>query len=178
MSPRNANAPLEGASGKAYLRTQSKYSNFDNPHCTNIDPFNEVVSRLKGVIKRHNGGILAFCPSHDDRKGRSLAVSVGREGQVLIHCFAGCSIHEITGAIGLNPSDLFSRNENKYDPQTRSFFNEWQILSALRTDALVVLLAARSMQAGHVLPKSDIDFLSKAVIRIEEAVSYSRRAQQ
>lgn len=170
MSPRNANAPLAGASGK--------YSNFDNPHYTNTDPFQEVSSRLNGVIKRHNGGILAFCPSHDDRKGRSLAVSVGREGQVLIHCFAGCSIHEITGAIGLNPSDLFPRNENKYDPQTRSFFNEWQILSALRTDALVVLLAARSMQAGHVLPESDIDFLSKAVVRIEEAVSYSRRAQQ
>lgn len=38
------------------------------------DPLSEVTSRLKGVIKRHNGGILAFCPSHDDRKGRSLAV--------------------------------------------------------------------------------------------------------
>ncbi|MBX9915835.1 MAG: hypothetical protein E6Q59_10645 [Nitrosomonas sp.] len=139
------------------------------------DILNEVTSRLKGVIKRHNGGMLAFCPSHDDRKGRSLAVSEGREGQILLHCFAGCSVHEITGSIGLNAADLFPRTESKYDPKTRSFFNEWQILSTLQHDATVVLIAARWMLAGHALPESDIDFLSKAVIRINEAASYSRR---
>lgn len=141
----------------------------------NSDPLSEVTSRLKGVIKRHNGGLLAFCPSHDDRKGRSLAVSVGRQDQILIHCFSGCSVHEITAAIGLNPADLFPRTESKYDPQTRSYFNEWQILSALQHDAVVVLLAARWMLTGKPLPESDIDFLSKAVIRINEAASYSRR---
>ena len=141
------------------------------------DPLNEVTSRLNGVIKRHNGGILAFCPSHDDRKGRSLAVNTGREGQVLVHCFAGCSIHEITQAIGLNPSDLFPRTEATYDPQTRSYFNEWQILEALRHDALVVLIAARWMLTGKALPESDSDFLSQAVIRIDEAARYSRRVK-
>jgi len=135
----------------------------------------EVTSRLKGVINRHNGGVLAFCPSHDDKKGRSLAVSLGRQGQVLMHCFAGCSVHEITQAIGLNPADLFPRTESKYDPQTRSYFNEWQILNALRHDALIVLIAARAMLTGKALPESDIDFLSKAIIRINEAASYSRR---
>lgn len=139
------------------------------------DILNEVTSRLKGVIKRHNGGMLAFCPSHDDRKGRSLAVSEGREGQILLHCFAGCSVHEITGAIGLNAADLFPRTESKYDPRTRSYFSDWQILSTLQHDATVVLIAARWMLAGHALPESDIDFLSKAVIRINEAASYSRR---
>lgn len=135
----------------------------------------KITPLLKGVINRNNGGILAFCPSHDDRRGRSLAVSVGREDQVLMRCFAGCSVHEITGAIGLSVADLFPRTESKYDPQTRSFFNEWQILSALQHDAIVLLLAARSMLSGKALPKSDIDFLSNAVIRINEAVSYSRR---
>lgn len=142
-------------------------------HCN--DNLTQIISRLKGVIKRNNGGYLAFCQSHDDRKGRSLAVSLGRDGQVLMHCFAGCSIHEITAAIGLNPADLFPRTESKYEPQTRSFFDEWQILSALQHDATVILIAARWMLAGHPLPESDIDFLSKAVIRINEAASYSRR---
>jgi len=141
----------------------------------NTDSLTEVTSRLKGIIKRHNGGMLAFCPSHDDRKGRSLAVSEGREGQILLHCFAGCSVHEITGAIGLNAADLFPRTESKYDPQTRSYFSEWQILSTLQHDATVVLIAARWMLTGKTLPESDIDFLSKAVIRINEAASYSRR---
>ena len=69
------------------------------------DNLTEITSRLKGVVRRHNGGFLAFCPSHGDKKGRSLAVSIGRENQVLMHCFAGCSIHEITAAIDLNPAD-------------------------------------------------------------------------
>jgi len=146
-------------------------------HCfvSSDEILSKITPLLKGVIKRHNGGYLAFCPSHDDRKGRSLAVSVGRQDQVLLHCFAGCSIHEITQAIGLNPADLFPHAESKYDPQTRSYFNEWQILSTLQHDATVVLIAARWMLAGHALPESDIDFLSKAVIRINDAASYSKR---
>lgn len=148
-----------------------------HPNHATHGPLLEVTSRLKGVIKRHNGGMLAFCPSHDDRRGRSLAISQGREGQTLLHCFAGCSIHEITQAIDLNPADLFQRTETKYEPQTRSFFNEWQILSALQHDAIVVLLAARWMLSGKLLPESDTDFLSKAVVRINDAISYLRRAQ-
>ena len=146
-------------------------------HCfvSSDEILSKITPLLKGVIKRHNGGYLAFCPSHDDRKGRSLAIGTGRQGQALLKCFAGCSIHEITAAIGLNPADLFPRTESKYDPQTRSYFNEWQILSALQHDATVVLIAARWMLTGKALPESDIDFLSKAVIRINEAVSYSRR---
>lgn len=146
-------------------------------HCfvSSDEIITKITPLLKGVIKRHNGGYLAFCPSHDDRKSRSLAVSLGRQDQVLMHCFAGCSVHEITQAIGLNPADLFPRTESKYDPQTRSYFNEWQILSTLQHDATVVLIAARWMLTGKALPESDIDFLSKAVIRINEAASYSRR---
>jgi len=146
-------------------------------HCfvSSDEILSKITPLLKGVIKRHNGGYLAFCQSHDDRKGRSLAVSLGRDGQVLMHCFAGCSIHEITAAIGLNPADLFPRTESKYDPQTRSYFNEWQILFTLQHDATVVLIAARWMLTGKALPESDIDFLSKAVIRINDAASYSRR---
>ena len=142
---------------------------------TNIDPMSEIKSRLQGIVKRHNGGYLAFCPSHDDRKGRSLAVSLGRQGQVLMHCFAGCAIHEITGAIGLNVADLYPKSVSKYDRQTKSYFNEWQILTALQHDAIVVLIAAKSMLSGKALPGSDVDFLSQAVIRINQAVSYSWR---
>ena len=135
----------------------------------------KILPFLKDPIKRHNGGYLAFCPSHNDRKGRSLAVSLGRQDQVLLHCFSGCAIHEITGAIGLNVADLYPKSVSKYDRQTRSYFNEWQILTALQHDAIVVLIAARSMLSGKGLPESDVAFLSQAVIRINQAVSYSWR---
>ncbi len=169
MRPTNENARREPG-GRNYRNTCG--NNY------NTDPLLEVTSRLNGVIKRHNGGMLAFCPSHDDRKGRSLAVSLGRQGQVLLHCFAGCSIHEITSAIDLNQADLFPHTESKYDPQTQSYFNEWQILESLRFDAMVVLIAARRVLAGGQSTEADIDFLSKAVIRIHEAATYSMRGNR
>lgn len=146
------------------------------PNHATYDPLTEVTSRLKGVIKRHNGGLMAFCPSHDDCKGRSLAVTLGRQGQVFMYCFAGCSIHEITSAIDLNASDLFIRSDSKYEPQLRAYFNDWQVLGALRHDALIVLIAARTMLAGKTLPEADAATLSGAVIRIHEAVNFSRGA--
>lgn len=149
-----------------------------HPNHATHDPLTEVTSRLRGLVKRHNGGLLAFCPSHDDRKGRSLAVSLGRQGQVLMHCFAGCSIHEITAAIDLNPSDLFIRSDSKYEPQTRAYFNDWQIINALRHDALVVMIAARTMLTGKALPEADVASLSGAVIRIHEAANFSRGASR
>lgn len=115
----------------------------ENLSSRNAD-LSKVIHKLKGVIKRHNGNYLAFCPSHDDRKGRSLAIAVGRENQILMHCFAGCSIHEITSAIGLNLSDLFPCNDNTYITQTRSYLNEWQILEALQFDALLPIFATHS----------------------------------
>lgn len=39
------------------------YQNSCSSHSAH-DPLSEVTSRLKGVIKRHNSGMLAFCPNH------------------------------------------------------------------------------------------------------------------
>ncbi|MDV6345642.1 hypothetical protein [Nitrosomonas sp. Is37] len=149
--------------------------NNDFKHSSDI--LSKITPYLKGVIRRQNGGLLAFCPGHDDRKSRSLAVSIGRDGQILMRCFAGCSIHEITSAMGLSVSDLFpDSNKAKYDPQSRAHFHEWQILEALAFDAAVLLIVARRINEGDKLPEADMEYLAKAVIRINDAVSYSRRS--
>ncbi|SDY68736.1 hypothetical protein [Nitrosomonas sp. Nm33] len=141
------------------------------------DILSKITPHLKGVIRRQNGGLLAFCPGHNDRKSRSLAVNVGDDGRVLLKCFAGCSIHEITSAMGLSVSDLFpDTSKAKYDPQSRAYFQEWQILEALAFDAAVLLIAARRINEGETLPEADLEYLAKAVIRINDAVSYSRRS--
>ncbi|SDY64043.1 hypothetical protein [Nitrosomonas sp. Nm33] len=129
------------------------------------------------MIRRQNGGLLAFCPGHNDRKSRSLAANIGREGQILLKCFAGCNVHEITSAMGLSVSDLFpDTSKDKYDPQSRAFFQEWQILEALAFDAAIVLIAAHRLNEGDKLPEADLKYLAEAVIRISEAISYVRRS--
>lgn len=75
-----------------------------------------VLSRLKGV-KRCGNGYKAFCPAHDDRK-QSLHVSEGKDGRVLIHCHAGCSVNDVCAAIGLTLKDLFPEPERQHNPAT------------------------------------------------------------
>ncbi len=70
-----------------------------------------VLSQLQHVRKALQGW-TACCPAHDDRHP-SLSVSLGKEGQVLLHCHAGCSIENIVEALHLTMSDLFPSSSSK-----------------------------------------------------------------
>ena len=132
----------------------------------------KIESHLDGVIRRSNGGLLAKCPGHDD-KNQSLAVGVGMKGQVIFKCFAGCTVDEIVGAMGLTISDLYPDNSHSYEKQTRSGFSAWQLLNALEKDLLVVLIAInRYLIEGERPCQSDVDYLTEVCKRINEALQY------
>ena len=65
----------------------------------------QVLSQLKGV-RTSMRGWRACCPAHADRKP-SLSIGLGEHGQVLLKCFAGCSLEHIVEAMGLTMTDLF-----------------------------------------------------------------------
>lgn len=67
----------------------------------------ELISCLESVRARGPNKWSAKCPSHADRSP-SLSVKEGDDGRVLLHCFAGCTVDEITGALGLRVSALFT----------------------------------------------------------------------
>jgi putative DNA primase/helicase len=75
------------------------------------DPVKEVLARLKGVKphKSKTGSWEALCPAHDDRH-QSLGVAVGRDGNVLLSCRAGCTYKEVAAAIDLTEAALFTRD--------------------------------------------------------------------
>lgn len=79
----------------------------------------ERLHRLHGV-KKTSTGWVAKCPGHDD-KVPSLAISIGQDGRILACCHAGCSIENVTSAIGWTPKDLFGDNgkASKTAPTTR-----------------------------------------------------------
>ena len=66
----------------------------------------QVLERLDGV-RRSGKGFTARCPSHQD-KSPSLSITEGRDGRLLVYCFAGCEPDGIVNAIGLTMSDLFA----------------------------------------------------------------------
>src|SRR5579871_6279840 len=65
-----------------------------------------VLERLDHV-QRNGKGLTARCPVHEDRHN-SLSISEGKDGRVLLQCFAGCDTESIVKAIGLQMRDLFA----------------------------------------------------------------------
>jgi putative DNA primase/helicase len=61
-------------------------------------------------VRRSGSGWLACCPAHKDRH-RSLSVSCGSDGRVLVHCHAGCAIDQIVAAMGLPMAALYPRSD-------------------------------------------------------------------
>jgi hypothetical protein len=75
----------------------------------------DLISKLECVTRSANGW-QARCPAHDD-KNPSLSIADGEKG-IVVHCHAGCTIDQITAAVGLKPADLFTSN-SKPEPQKR-----------------------------------------------------------
>jgi hypothetical protein len=71
--------------------------------------FTEVISVLESrgcKPKKSGNGWMALCPAHCDGTP-SLSVAEGRDGRVLVKCFANCPMSEVVVALGLKVSDLF-----------------------------------------------------------------------
>jgi hypothetical protein len=66
----------------------------------------QILDRLERV-RPTTRGWSACCPAHHDRNP-SLSVAEGDIG-VLVKCWAGCTVDEITDAMGLRVADLFYR---------------------------------------------------------------------
>jgi hypothetical protein len=66
----------------------------------------DLAKRLEA--KRNGRGWMAKCPSHDDGQA-SLRIAAGDDGQILLHCFAGCSVESVVAGLGLTMADLFGK---------------------------------------------------------------------
>lgn len=128
-----------------------------------------LLSKLDKVRRTGPASFQARCPAHDDR-GPSLAIRETEDGKVLVHCFAGCSIHEVVGAVGLEITDLFPPPQHHGKPERRPF-PAADALRAVAFEALVVAAAGSSLLAGQAFAQEDRERLFLAVSRIQGAVS-------
>ncbi len=127
-----------------------------------------LLSRLDKVRQSGLGSWMACCPAHED-KYASLSIRCADE-KMLIHCFAGCSVHEVIAAIGLDISDLFPPRESYGKPERRPF-PAMDALRGIAFEALVVSAAASALLAGHQFTQVDRERLSMAAARIQSALS-------
>ena len=96
--------------GTATATTARSQSSSTRGTIGQIDPLHYVLSRLEHVRRKPGGGYMATCPSHHDDKA-SLSIDQNPEGAVLLKCFAGCSLDDMLGRLGVPKSDLFPLKE-------------------------------------------------------------------
>lgn len=70
----------------------------------------DFLARLQNVKPTGDDKWQACCPAHDDRK-QSLSIGIGREEQILLHCFAGCDTDAILDVLNLPFIALFPPKE-------------------------------------------------------------------
>lgn len=133
-----------------------------------------LLSRLDRV-RKSGAGWTARCPAHEDRAA-SLSVGVGNDGRILAHCFAGCAIGDVLGAIGLTINDLFPRRLKDASPEARKELQALALKSRLQAcanvldhESGVVLIAASDAHQGRMLTDADHARLALAAERIRAA---------
>jgi hypothetical protein len=130
-------------------------------------PIDLILSLLSKVKRRQPYQFSAICPAHED-KSPSLSVREKPDGSVLIHCFGGCSIYEITAALGLDMSDLYPPSElsGREPKRTNSLLKAPQALELLDDEANLVAIASAGLGNGVLLSEEDLIRVLKASGRI------------
>ena len=131
-----------------------------------------LLSHLDKVRRTGQDRWIACCPAHDD-KGPSLAIRETDDGRVLVHCFAGCSVHEVIGAVGLDLSALFPPRESDHHfvKSEHRPFPAADVLRCIAFEALVVAAAGAALLSGQPFTELDRERLVVAVSRIQSALT-------
>jgi hypothetical protein len=130
-------------------------------------PIESILAQLQRVRKRQPCQWSACCPAHDD-KSPSLSVRETADGAVLLHCFAGCTVAEITAVLGLEMADLFPRQVSKGRgvKRTPRLLSAGQALELLDHESNLIAIAAANVLRGVPLNQNDLFRINQAAGRI------------
>lgn len=131
----------------------------------------EMLLGSLSKVKGRKGSWTACCPAHPD-KSPSLAIRMVDDGRILLHCFGGCSVHEVLGALGMDMNDLFPDTGEDKKAMKPAFYAT-DLLRIIAFESLVVSLAANSICKGEQLSEQEMVRMKTASERIREAARYA-----
>lgn len=133
-----------------------------------------LLARLDRV-QPSGQGWRADCPIRHKTHG-TLSLACGDDGRVLVHCFVGCAVADVLGALGLTLADIQPERIRDESPDGRRVARErWRLASVaaaagvLEREARIVLIAACDVLRGDVLDPADVMRLIEAADRISRA---------
>ncbi len=110
----------------------------------------ELLSKLDRVRVHGTNKWSARCPAHPDRNP-SLAIAEGERG-LLVKCWAGCTLDEITRSLGLTVSELFyDRNPNPHELRKAQRLREQERQRRVRQQRIDGLRVATLREAEAVI---------------------------
>ena len=140
-------------------------------------PVDKLLHRLTHVRHRGHGQWSARCPAHEDR-GPSLTVKELDDGKLLLHCFSGCSVEDVVGAVGLTVADLFPargpRGPGAGSKPQRLKVPAYQALEILVLEAQLIAIVGSDMVKRKTINDVDHQRLLKAVGRVHEIVEATK----
>lgn len=85
----------------------------DNKKWLDLHALLAIIESITGYRPRQScKNFSARCPAHDDRNP-SLSIAE-KNGAILMHCFAGCTIDEICQSLNIKTKQLFSNTKGTY----------------------------------------------------------------
>lgn len=110
--------------------------------------------------KKQGKSWQACCPAHND-KSPSLTISEADNGDLLLHCFAGCEYRDIMAAVGLEAREGF---QGSLSPEAKREYQRQTLTKAKQFEELVINAAANADE----LSDEDVARLATAQRRIKE----------
>ncbi len=134
----------------------------------------QLLSKLDKVKPNGKNKWLACCPAHPD-KSPSLAVKETEDGKILIHCFSGCHVIDVVGAIGLELSDLMPDDPTYKKGSKPPAFNRYEMFDRIAYEAIILSIAIRQLLSGKTLDAKDQERVVLAENTINDIARECRR---
>jgi len=116
-----------------------------------------LLSRLEGVRRTGDGKWIARCPAHAD-KSPSLSVRDVGDGRTLVHCFGGCAVADVVGALGMQLAELFpprapaDGHRARREPRP---YSARDVVRALKHELSVVFVVCADLASGKPIADAD-----------------------
>jgi putative DNA primase/helicase len=110
--------------------------------------------------RRHGKSHQACCPAHPD-KSPSLTISEADNGDLLLHCFAGCEYRDIMAAVGLTAGDGFV---GSLSTEAKQEYKTQTLTKAKQFEQLIVSAAA----SADEMSDDDVARIALARTRIKD----------
>lgn len=134
-----------------------------------MSKIDNLLSRLSKAKRTGKDSYIACCPAHDD-KNPSMTIREIEPDKILLHCFAGCSVEEITGSVGLSIGDIMPDSApDKIRKPSAVPFNPRDVLECISSDAHLICLFISDVTKGKEITGAEAHAAYMASCRIVAA---------